>query len=261
MAERRLFDLLQPTARKNLEDLAANPYPGRGIVLGMLADGRPVQLYWLMGRSDNSRNRVLEAQPRGVLRTRAADPAKLTDPSLVIYTAMRELPGRYLVTNGDHTDSLHDGISHGLGFAEALAGRVHEPDGPNWTPRIAGEIQIAPGLEGNRVKKAIGRLMVIKADPFDSSRSMRGFFQVDQLVPGFGWMVTTYQGDGNPLPSFEGGPKLVALDGGPEDILAGFWQRLNAENRIALALKIIEADGGANIRLKNRFTLQEGSQP
>ena len=235
------------TARLNLRKLGDNTYPGRGIVTGVSAGGkRLIQVYWIMGRSENSRNRIFV--PDGVtLRTEAADPARMSDPSLVIYTAMRELPGHYLVTNGDHTDTLWEGISAGRTFPQALSTRVHEPDDPNWTPRIAGVIDLT--AENHMVWLAI-----IKAHPFDPGTSIRQFHQYEKLQPGFGWCITTYQGDGAPLPSFVGEPYLLPLDGGPAEILASVWDHLNRDNRVAIALKCIDPQSGKSaIRVLNRF--------
>ena len=238
---------LEHIANSHWQALCQNPYPGRGIVLGATADGKTLlQAYWLMGRSENSRNRVLVAQGN-TLATQAADPAKLKDPALVIYTAMRELPGRYLVTNGDHTDTLYQGLQGGQTFEEALKTRIHEPDGPNWTPRIAGEIAL--GAAG-----PTARLAVIKADPLDTQRSIHCFYQFGGLPAGYGWLVTTYMGDGDPLPSFSGEPRLLPLAGGPEEVLEALWGALNAENRIALAVKAIPLAGGqAVLHLRNRY--------
>ena len=236
---------LKREAQENLRRLIENEYPGRGIILGRSMDGtHAIQVYWLMGRSENSRNRVL--QERGTtVRTAAADPAKLEDPSLVIYTAMREIPGHYLVTNGDHTDALGEGITAGRSFAGVLSDCRHEPDGPHWTPRIAGDTAIADGTVRLH-------LAILKADPFDPARTMHEFFQYEDCPPGFGWCVTTYRGNRNPLPSFTGEPYLMPLGDAVESLADTIWNHLNNENRVALAVKAIDPKGGpSNVVLRN----------
>lgn len=234
-------------AAENLKRLASNPYPGRGIVLGISADGRHLlQVYWIMGRSENSRNRIF-VRDGTELRTEPANPARTTDPSLVIYTAMRELPGHYLVTNGDHTDTLYHGLTAGLTFPQVLLTRVHEPDEPNWTSRIAGE------FDRVRVMNTAW-LGIIKANPFDPVTSIRQFFHYERLYPGFGWCVTTYTGDGDPLPGFVGEPYLLPLKGEWGDLLDSMWEHLDENNRISMAIKAINVKSGrSEIIHRNRF--------
>lgn len=240
------LDRLTGEAQANLRELADNPYPGRGIVIGMAPGGEPVQIYWIMGRSENSRNRVFEADG-GTLRTAAADPGKMANPELVIYTAMRELPGHFVVTNGDHTEALAEGLAAGRTFAESLMACAHEPDGPHWTPRIAG----AHALSRERVS---GHLAVIKADPADTGRSLRQFFHYQGFAPGLGWCVTTYRGDGTPLPSFAGEPYPLPLSGDSEALADEYWGCLNGDNRVALAVKSIDPGGGTStLTIRNRF--------
>jgi hypothetical protein len=248
------FDNLKREAQENLRRLLENEYPGRGIIVGRSADGSHViQVYWLMGRSENSRNRLLvERGP--VVRTAAADPAKLEDPSLVIYTAMREIPGHFLVSNGDHTDALAEGIQGGRTFEEVLADCRHEPDAPHWTPRIAGDVT----LNGSKARFS---LAILKADPFDSSRTLREIFHYEDCPPGIGWCVTTYRGNRNPLPSFTGEPYLMPLAEGPERLADTMWNHLNGENRVALAVKAIDPSGGpSRVILQNRHKPKKGSK-
>jgi len=197
-----------------------------------------VQIYWIMGRSPNSRNRVFEAQ-LGLLRTSAADPAKVSDPSLIIYNAMRELKDLYIVSNGDQTDTVYQTLTHGGTFEQALATRNHEPDAPNFTPRISGLFDLRSG-------KPIAKLSIIKASPFGPQTSIRAYYQIDAFTPGFGHCITTYQGDGNPLPPFEGEPYLLPLAGDADAIADGFWQALNQENRVSLAVKTIAPLSGTS---------------
>jgi IMP cyclohydrolase len=232
-------------AQANLARLAANPYPGRGIVLGRASAGFLVQLYWIMGRSANSRNRVF-VEEDGRLRTAPADPAAMEDPSLVIYTAMDAHRGRHVVTNGDHTDRILEGLRGGRDFRDGLWGQDYEPDPPNHTPRIAGVTEAGPGGAG-------AWLAVVKANPLDQS-TLRFFYDFEELSAGFGWGVHTYLGDGAPLPSFAGEPILLPLEGDEPALAQTYWAALNPEHRVALALKRIAEDGkSAQITVINRF--------
>jgi len=234
---------LDQIAADNLRQLEANPYPGRGIVLGRSADGtRLVELYWIMGRSANSRNRQFVAEG-GRLRTEALDPSAMTQPELVIYTAMDALDDHHVVTNGDHTDTLIQALRAGRSYRAALRSRAHEPDGPHYTPRIAGGIRAAEGDAW---------LAIVKADPGDPGRSLREDFEFEALPPGWGWCVSTYAGDGDPLPSFVGEPRLLPLAGDLEALLEAMWDRLHPENRVAIALKAIDpATGRDSLRIIN----------
>jgi IMP cyclohydrolase len=226
---------LDAIAADNLRRLEANPYPGRGIVLGRSADGASLlQVYWIMGRSANSRNRLFVAAG-GRLRTEPLDAAGLEHPELVIYTAMDVLDGQHVVTNGDHTETVIQALRAGRDYRAALRTRAHEPDPPHHTPRIAGGIRAAEGDAW---------LAIIKADPGDPARSVRQFFEYEALAPGRGWFLSTYAGDGNPLPPFAGEPLLLPLAGSAQDLLAALWGRLNAQNRVAMAVKSIEAATG-----------------
>ncbi len=236
-------------AAENLRALAANRYPGRGIVLGRSADGAAwLQLYWIMGRSANSRNRRFVAAGSR-LCTEPLDPARMQQPELVIYTAMDELDGHHVVSNGDHTDTVLQALRAGKDYRAALRTRVHEPDPPHHTPRIAG---------GLRTPEGDAWLAIVKADPASAgpagppARSLRAYYEFEALAPGTGWCLTTYAGDGEPLPSFQGEPLALPLQGAPETLLAAFWQRLDAQYRVALALKVIDvASGRASLRIVN----------
>ena len=241
---------LKRHAEENLRRLAENPYPGRGIVLGRSHGGRLLQFYWVMGRSESSRNRVLVREGREV-RTQALDPAKVEDPSLVIYTCMREARGQHLVSNGDHTETLAEAVAAGKSLHDALASISHEPDPPHLTPRIAGGISPVQTAAG--AGSPLAWLAIVKADRFDGARSDRFFFQYADLPPGYGWCLTTYRGDGQPLPSFEGTPYLLPLNGSEDDLLPWLWHRLNEKNRVAIVLKIIEPDSSTDIRIVNKY--------
>lgn len=241
------LDNLKAEAEANAEALRSNRYPGRGIIIGMTPDGtRLVQVYWIMGRSENSRNRIFVLEEDGSVRTEARDPAKLTDPSLIIYYPVRQSGGAHIVTNGDQTDTIADFIASGGTFEDALRTRTFEPDAPNFTPRISGIVQ--PGD-----KSAAYKLAILKSNRGSEALAQRHFFTYEQPLAGFGHLIHTYQGDGNPLPSFEGEPKLVPLFDDANQTLDYYWQRLDEENRISLLVKTIPIDGGeAVITIRNK---------
>jgi IMP cyclohydrolase len=205
--------------------LAENPYPGRGIVMGRTANNQSVVAYFIMGRSENSRNRIFENTEDGI-RTKAFDESKMTDPSLIIYHPVRLLPnGLLVVTNGDQTDTIRDHIAQGQCYRHALNTRKFEPDGPNWTPRISG------------VMKPDGtyNLSILKSLDGDPACCCRYFFEYDNPVPGTGHFIHTYQSDGDPLPSFQGEPRLVELSALTSDDLADeIWDSLNEDNKVSL---------------------------
>lgn len=227
--------------------LAANPYPGRGLVMGRAASGAGwLQVYWIMGRSENSRNRVFISDG-GELRSEAADPAKVADPSLILYEAMLELPGAFLVSNGDQTRTAFDVMEAGGRFEDALEMREREPDAPNYTPRITGLIDL-------RLGEAVFALSILKANAADPSLTDRTTFRPAAPPAGLGLGLTTYQGDGNPLPSFRGEPLWLPLAGSAEAVADAYWEALDPGNRVALAVKAIAPDGASRIVLRNRFT-------
>ena len=224
---------IHQTAQANLQQrLADNPYPGRGLILGCDEDGeRLVQVYWIMGRSPNSRNRVFETDGSR-LWTEAADPALLTDPRLIIYNAMRELRGVFVVTNGDQTDTICQTLLHGGTFEQALATRAHEPDAPNYTPRISGLFDL-------RLGHPVARLCVLRRSPFADAAD-RLLWHYEAFGPGLGLCITTYMGDGSPLPPFRGEPFLLPLPGDAQAIAQAIWSNLNEDNRVALCAKTID---------------------
>lgn len=239
---------IQEIAQQQLQErIASNPYPGRGLVLGRSGNGqRWVQVYWIMGRSEQSQNRrfVVEGS---TMRTEARDPALVADPSLIIYEAMLELPKRFLVSNGDQTRTLYNALASGGSFESAMAERQHEPDAPHYTPRITGMFDFS----GKDPQLA---LSILKASPLDASQSNRSVFRLALPEAGFGYGLTTYAGDGNPLPSFAGDPLLLPLAESPEAILEQYWGVLNPSYLIALAVKSIALDGtSSRIVVRNRF--------
>lgn len=222
----------------NLLDLLKNnPYPGRGIVLGKSADGKSaVAAYFIMGRSENSRNRVFVPTEDGI-RTEAADPAKMTDPSLIIYHPVRQAGRGLVVTNGDQTDTVRDYILAGRTFAEALKTRTFEPDAPNYTPRISGLLSPDGSFQ----------LSILKSAEGNPSCCCRYFYHYDAPLAGEGRFLHTYQGDGDPLPSFEGEPERVSLDAGtPEALADQVWEALNPENKVSLFVRFVDLGGGSH---------------
>lgn len=227
--------------------VAANPYPGRGLIIGKSASGESwQQVYWIMGRSPNSRNRQFGLE--GVtLRTEPFDPSKVEDPSLIIYEAMLELPNQFLVSNGDQTRTLHDGLAAGKTMKEALSTRDREPDAPNYTPRITGMLD----LNGSEPEIT---LAILKANKIDPTFTDRHYYQPKVPTAGIGYGLTTYMGDGNPLPTFDVDPLLLPLAATAEETLELYWKNLDADNRISLAVKEIALDGTASrVIMKNKF--------
>jgi len=215
--------------------LSSNSYPGRGILLGRSADNRKAAIaYFIMGRSENSRNRVFEETGDGI-RTRAFDESKMTDPSLIIYHPLRRLDnGLLVVTNGDQTDTIRDAIAQGHCYRHALNSRTFEPDGPNWTPRISGVVK--PDGSYN--------LSILKSLDGDDSCCCRYFFEYDAPRAGTGHFISTYNGDGSPLPSFSGEPKLVSVTAPDAETLADeLWASLNEKNKVSLFVEYVSLDG------------------
>lgn len=225
--------------------LENNSYPGRGIVLGRSADGKyAVAAYFIMGRSENSRNRIFTVTEDGI-RTEAYDPSKMTDPSLIIYHPVRQVGRGLVVTNGDQTDTIRDGLLAGKTFASALHTREFEPDGPNYTPRISG--LLSP--DGSY------KLSILKSADGDPSCCLRYFYTYDHPLAGEGRFIHTYMGDGNPLPSFEGEPERVILDAPNAAALAEqLWAALNPDNKVSLFVRYTDLETGAHQDIiKNKF--------
>ena len=225
--------------------LETNAYPGRGIVLGRTADNQyAVAAYFIMGRSENSRNRVFTETEDGI-RTEAYDPSKMVDPSLIIYHPVRKVGDDLVVTNGDQTDTIRDFLVEGKSFGQSLHTREFEPDGPNYTPRISGII--AP--DGSF------KLSILKSADGDPSCCHRFFYTYDKPLAGEARFIHTYMGDGNPLPSFEGEPKRVVLDAPDAETLADqIWNALNPDNKVSLFVRYISlADGSCQQVIKNKF--------
>ena len=228
------------------KELQGNAYPGRGIIIGKTPDGTKAQAaYFIMGRSENSRNRVFVTEGEGI-RTQAYDPSKLTDPSLIIYAPVRVLGNRTIVTNGDQTDTIYDGMDKELTFEQSLRCREFEPDGPNYTPRISGVMHI----EGGKYDYAMS---ILKSNNGDPSCCNRYTFTYDNPVAGEGHFIHTYKCDGNPLPSFEGEPKLVNILDDMDAYVELLWNSLNEENKVSLFVRYIDiATGTYETKIVNK---------
>ncbi|MGI5875039.1 MAG: IMP cyclohydrolase [Bacillota bacterium] len=227
------------------QELKGNAYPGRGIVIGTSADGKKaVTAYFIMGRSENSRNRVFVTEGEGI-RTEAFDPAKVKDPSLIIYAPVRVRGGDTIVTNGDQTDTVFDLTGEGKTFEESLRGREFEPDKPNYTPRISGILHVKDG--------AFCYEMSILKTNHGSPESCNRFTFAYAPAAGEGHFLHTYIGDGSPLPSFEGEPKRVAIEGDIDAFADTVWNSLNDDNKVSLFVRFIDiASGGTETRILNK---------
>ena len=219
------------------KELKENSYPGRGIVIGRSADGKKaVTAYFIMGRSENSRNRVFVEDGEGI-RTQAFDPSKLTDPSLIIYAPVRVLGNKTIVTNGDQTDTIYEGMDHQLTFEQSLRSREFEPDAPNYTPRISGVLHV----ENQKYSYAMS---ILKSNQGNPDSCLRFTFAYENPVPGMGHFIHTYMHDGNPLPSFEGEPKWMAIPDDMDAFAELLWNSLNEDNKVSLFVRYIDIETG-----------------
>lgn len=225
--------------------LAAKEYPGRGIILGKSEDNRAVFAYFIMGRSTNSRNRVFEVSNDDI-RTKAFDESLLSDPSLIIYSPVRVLGKKIIVTNGDQTDTIYEYLKDKKTFEDALYTRTFEPDTPNFTPRISGLIDIESGLKL--------KLSILKSDEGDESQALRFFYNYDNPKPGEGFLIHTYKENSDPLKNFEGEPIKVSLKGSIDEFSDSLWNSLNTDNKISLAVRYIDmATGKYEQIIKNKL--------
>ncbi len=219
------------------QELKSNAYPGRGIVIGKSKDGKSaVTAYFIMGRSENSRNRVFLEEGRGI-RTEAFDPSKLTDPHLIIYAPVRALGNKLIVTNGDQTDTIYELMDKQYTFEQALRTREFEDDAPNYTPRISGILRF--GEEGFNYAMSI-----LKSTNGDPSSCQRYTFSYNNPIAGQGHFIHTYMGDGSPLPSFEGEPKLVEISGDIDQFTDMLWTSLNEDNKVSLFVRYVDLETG-----------------
>ena len=220
------------------QELKSNAYPGRGIILGKSPDGKKaVAAYFIMGRSENSRNRVFVEEGEGI-RTQAYDPSKLTDPSLIIYAPVRVLGNKTIVTNGDQTDTIYEGMDKQLTFEQSLRQREFEPDAPNYTPRLSGIMHVENG-------KYNYAMSILKSSDGDPSGCNRYTFAYENPKAGEGHFIHTYMHDGDPLPSFEGEPKRIAVPDDIEEFTKLLWNSLNEENKVSLFVRYIDIETGA----------------
>lgn len=219
------------------KELAGNTYPGRGIVIGKSESGKyAVTAYFIMGRSENSRNRIFVEDGEGI-RTQAYDPAKLEDPSLIIYAPVRVLGNKTIVTNGDQTDTIYEGMDRQLTFEQSLRGRKFEPDGPNYTPRISGIMHIENGAFNYAMS-------ILKSNQGNPAACNRYTFAYENPVNGEGHFIHTYAQDVNPLPSFEGEPKWVSIPEDMDEFTEMLWKNLNEDNKVSLFVRYIEIATG-----------------
>lgn len=218
-------------------ELKGNTYPGRGIIIGKSPDGNyAVTAYFIMGRSENSRNRIFVEDGQGI-RTQAFDPSRLSDPSLIIYAPVRVLGNKTIVTNGDQTDTIYDLMDKQQTFEQALRTREFEPDAPNYTPRISGILH----LENGSYNYAMS---ILKSSDGNPASCNRYTFAYENPIAGQGHFIHTYMGDGNPLPSFQGEPKRVGIEGEIDAFTQKIWVSLNEENKVSLFVRYIEIGTG-----------------
>lgn len=218
-------------------ELKGNSYPGRGIVIGKSKDGKyAVTAYFIMGRSENSRNRIFVEDGEGI-RTQAYDPSKLSDPSLIIYAPVRVLGNKTIVTNGDQTDTIYELMDKQQTFEQSLRTREFEPDAPNYTPRISGIMHVGHGSYNYAMS-------ILKSSNGNPKSCSRYTFAYENPLDGEGHFIHTYMGDGNPLPSFEGEPKLVGIDGNIDEFADKIWNSLNEGNKVSLFVRYIDIKSG-----------------
>lgn len=219
------------------QELKDNSYPGRGIILGKSEDGKKaVAAYFIMGRSENSRNRVFVEDQEGI-RTQAFDESKLTDPSLIIYAPVRVLGNKTIVTNGDQTDTIYEGMDKQMTFEQCLRSREFEPDAPNYTPRISGIMHLEKGGYNYAMS-------ILKSNQGNPDSCHRYTFAYENPKAGEGHFIHTYMGDGNPLPSFEGEPKLISIIDDMDAFTETLWNSLNPDNKVSLFVRYIDIGTG-----------------
>ncbi len=215
------------------ERIGATSYPGRGLVAGCTQSGKIFMAYFIMGRSENSRNRVFVTTGDGI-RTEAYDPAKMVDPSLIIYAPVRRMGDATIVTNGDQTDTIRDFLRSGHSFTEALRTRRFEPDAPNFTPRVSMIVKNDGHVE----------MGILKSGDDQGRSCTRNFFEYEAILPGTARFLHTYLSDGKPIPSFEGEPELTSLSGSFEEMTDGIWNALNRDNRVSLWTEMLDPETG-----------------
>ena len=224
--------------------LRENDYPGRGIIIGKSADGKKaVFAYFIMGRSENSRNRVFVESGREVI-IHPFDETKVQDPSLIIYSPVRVCGSRTIVTNGDHADTIYDYLSNRDTFENALETRCFEPDEPNYTPRVSGLLNFENSFSY--------KLSILKSSDAEGTGCNRFTFSY-KPIDGVGHFIHTYAGNGNPIPSFFGEPEVVSVGNSLDDFAKLIWESLNEENKVSLYVRFIDIEsGGIDRRMINK---------
>lgn len=242
---------IQKNIEKNIKSLKENSYPGRGIVIGLSPDSKNyIQIYWIMGRSPNSRNRIF-VNENSFIKTAPYDPSKIKDPSLIIYYPAKHLKDIHIVSNGDQTDTIYDNLKNGISFEAALNTRTFEPDAPHFTPRISGIIDLKP--QDYPIKLAI-----IKPCQTNPDYCTRQYFYYEKGIPGTGHCIHTYASDGEPLPPFYGEPLDVVLFNKIDEVIDFYWDILNNENKISILVKFIDkSTGKADIMIKNKNVISD----
>ena len=230
------------------EQLKANAYPGRGIIIGKTPDGKnAVTAYFIMGRSVNSRNRVFTETEDGI-KTEAADPSKLSDPHLIIYSPVRVLGNKTIVTNGDQTDTIYELMDKQQTFEQSLRTRVYEDDAPNYTPRISGIMHV----DGGKYNYAMN---IIKSADGDPDCVERFTYTYTDPINGIGHFIHTYMGDGSPLPSFEGEPEKITVPDSIDEFTEVLWNALNEDNKVSLFVRYIDIESGKAVtKIVNKYS-------
>ena len=230
------------------EQLKANAYPGRGIIIGKTPDGKnAVTAYFIMGRSVNSRNRVFTETEDGI-KTEAADPSKLSDPHLIIYSPVRVLGNKTIVTNGDQTDTIYELMDKQQTFEQSLRTRVYEDDAPNYTPRISGIMHV----DGGKYNYAMN---IIKSADGDPDCVERFTYSYTDPLNGIGHFIHTYMGDGSPLPSFEGEPEKITVPDSIDEFTEELWNALNEDNKVSLFVRYIDIESGKAVtKIVNKYS-------
>jgi IMP cyclohydrolase len=225
----------------SLDWLKNNAYPGRGIIMGLAPGGEKVQIYWLMGRSENSKNRIFVQNKDGSVSTKPFDEKKMTDPSLIIYTPLRIINGAHIISNGDQTDTIAEFLQNGKTAEEALKTRTYEPDAPNYTPRISGVF-----YPNNSYA-----LSILKANGKENPKRESLFIEKEAGMAGTGEMLTTYEGDSNPLQSFRGLPRLMPIKATAKENLDFYWNMLNPKYRVSILVNWIKTNGENSVIVRN----------
>ena len=233
--------------RNAAEYLSSNEYPGRGVLLGKSPEGKAVFAYFIMGRSENSRNRIFTEEAKDVI-IHPFDASKVEDPSLIIYAPVRVVGNEVIVTNGDQTDTIRDHLKDGGNFYTALQTRCFEPDGPNWTPRISGILHL--GAENFDYE-----LSILKSRDAEGEACSRYYYTYTAKA-GLGHLIHTYEENGNPIPTFQGEPRRMAVPSDIDAFTKEIWENLNENNKISLYVRYMDpVTGDCESRMLNKHLL------